>query len=232
VRRAGLSALRRGRRRHRHLRLQPAGPRARRSSDRHPAVRRRSPQPLPSYDRQRRRPHRRFTPPATPPTDPILSAPVKSRPQTAHILAHALEGQTLAAALEDSPAGLAAWIIHRRHTWSDTSDVAAWYGRDFILRLLSIYWYTRTSGTSFRKYQAMVFNAWEPAHDRSPVVEAPTAITFFDNDTGTSQSRFWVPDYYNVVRLGRSEVGGHFAPSEVPDVAAREIVATFELLAR
>jgi pimeloyl-ACP methyl ester carboxylesterase len=173
-----------------------------------------------------------FTPPETPPTDPILNAPVKSRPQTAHILAHALEGQTLAAAVEDSPAGLAAWIIHRRHTWSDTDDVAAWYGRDFILTLLSLYWYTRTSGTSFRKYQAMVFNAWEPAHDRTPVVEAPTGITFFDNDTGTSQSRFWVPEYYNVARLGRSEVGGHFAPSEVPDVAAREIVATFELLGR
>ena len=54
---------------------------------------------------------------------------------------------TLAMALNDSPAGLAAWIIEKFRAWSDCNgDVETHFGRDQLLTNLTIYWATQTIG--------------------------------------------------------------------------------------
>jgi microsomal epoxide hydrolase len=167
------------------------------------------------------------------PTDAVYREPASPRRAggSAHLMVHALEPQTLAAGLNDSPAGLLAWLLHRRYWWSHhDGDLSAANDADFLLTTFSLYWFTDSIASSVRRYHDMVFRPWTPVHDRHPVVEAPTGITFFDHDDLTSRSRFWCPDHFNVVRAAARDHGGHFAPSEVPEVVVDEVRRTFRLL--
>jgi pimeloyl-ACP methyl ester carboxylesterase len=169
---------------------------------------------------------------AEPIADPVLAAPPRPRRMpSAHLFAHGLEPQTLAAAMHDSPAGMLAWLLHRRWWWSHhDGDLSEAFEREFLLTTFSLYWHTECFASSVRTYREMIFQPWSPSHDRVPVVEAPTGITFFDHDEPTGQSRFWAGEYYNLVRVAAEPRGGHFAPAENPDAVVREIRATFRLL--
>jgi microsomal epoxide hydrolase len=174
-----------------------------------------------------------------PPRDPNVELPRELETPTArarlapsaHLTVNSVEPQTLAAALIDSPAGLLACLLHRRAAWSDhDGDVLDAFDEDFLLTTFSLYWYSGCIGSSMRRYHDMVFHPWQPSHDRTPVVQAPTGVTFFDGDLLTSRSRHWVREYVELVRVTSYERGGHFAPAERPDVAVDEIRATFREL--
>ena len=63
--------------------------------------------------------------------------------------------QTLAFALTDSPAGLAAWIIEKFRAWSDCSgDLESVFTKDALLANISLYWFTGAIGSSFWPYYA------------------------------------------------------------------------------
>jgi pimeloyl-ACP methyl ester carboxylesterase len=67
--------------------------------------------------------------------------------EMAYAMEHSSKPQTLAYGLTDSPAGLAAWILEKFHTWSEV-DI----DRADLLTNLTIYWATRTIGSSMRLY--------------------------------------------------------------------------------
>ena len=173
-----------------------------------------------------------FPRPASPPRDPVLAAPPMSPPPapSSHRVVHAVEPQTLAAALHDSPAGMMAWLLKGRHHWSDSrGDVRNSFSEDFLLTTFSLYWLTESLGSSIRAYRTGADHPWKPAHDRDPVVEAPTGISFFEYDQ-TSRSRFWAADYYNLVHTVHHPRGGHFSPAEVPEDVVTDIRETFRRL--
>ncbi len=61
--------------------------------------------------------------------------------------------QTLAYGLNDSPAGLAGWILEKFRTWSDCGgDVFSKFTRDQLLTNITIYWVTGTINSSTRLY--------------------------------------------------------------------------------
>jgi hypothetical protein len=61
---------------------------------------------------------------------------------------------TTANALNDSPAGLAAWIVEKFSRWSDCQgDVYRSFKRDELRANLTVYWMTETISSSFRMYQ-------------------------------------------------------------------------------
>ena len=80
---------------------------------------------------------------------------------------------------------------------------------------MSIYWFTQTYGTSARYYYECVHNPWKPAHDRIPVVEAPTGIGVFLEEV-ILFPRQWAERYYNLQHWTKMQSGGHFAPMEEP----------------
>ncbi|MBT4161319.1 MAG: alpha/beta fold hydrolase [Gammaproteobacteria bacterium] len=152
---------------------------------------------------------------------------MRGRPQSAHVAVQTNEPQTVAYALNDSPAGMLAWLLQRRRWWSDNAgNVEDSFSRDFLITSAMIFWMSQSYSSSARYYAEAVDNPWQPEHDRNPVVEAPTGITFFDHDM-TSQSRFWVPDYYNLHYLNSSDRGGHFAAAEQPTIVVDEIRKCF-----
>ena len=61
--------------------------------------------------------------------------------------------QTLGYSLNDSPAGLAAWIVEKFRTWSDSGgNVEKKFTKDELLTNIMIYWATETGPSSVRLY--------------------------------------------------------------------------------
>ncbi|MEW9551874.1 epoxide hydrolase family protein [Nonomuraea sp. NPDC050783] len=154
-----------------------------------------------------------------------------------HLAAHLLAPSTLAYGLSDSPAGLLAWILERWVKWSDHGgDIETVFTKDDLLTHAMIYWVTNSIGTSIRTYANNNRYPWTPSHDRWPVVEAPTGITFVahENPPGvTTDGRvrhFLESDraaWYNHVNLTAHDRGGHFIPWEIPEEWVDDLRRTF-----
>jgi pimeloyl-ACP methyl ester carboxylesterase len=131
---------------------------------------------------------------------------------------------TLAAALNDSPAGLLAWLTEKLVEWSDTPEgdprqVEARISRERLLTEAMIYWTTQTIGTSFRPYYE---GADQP--DAMPAVEVPASVHIQRHEWDYPESlarRF----YRDLRTFERLEEGGHFAVAEVPAVMAERVRA-------
>jgi microsomal epoxide hydrolase len=71
--------------------------------------------------------------------------------------------QTLACALTDSPAGLAAWIIEKFRSWSGCGgDLDSVFTKDELLANISLYWFTGAIGSSFWPYYARAWTVADP----------------------------------------------------------------------
>jgi pimeloyl-ACP methyl ester carboxylesterase len=138
--------------------------------------------------------------------------------------------QTLSYGLDDSPAGLCAWLVEKRRDWTDCDgDVERVFSRDDLLTSVMLYWVTQTIGTSARFYYEGNQNPWQPSHHRSPTVDAPTGIIRFDNDV-CYWPRKVMERHYNIRRWTRVPTGGHFAPMEKPEILIEDLRAFFRPL--
>nr|WP_238362909.1 hypothetical protein [Actinopolymorpha pittospori] len=154
-----------------------------------------------------------------------------------HLAAHVLDSSTLAYGLSDSPAGMLAWILQRWVSWSDNGgDIERVFSRDDLLTHAMIFWVNNAIGTSIRTYANNNRYPWTPSHDRQPVVEAPTGITFvgYENPPGVTTDQrvqsFLDGDragWYNHVNLTVHDRGGHFIPWEIPDQWVEDLRRTF-----
>jgi pimeloyl-ACP methyl ester carboxylesterase len=138
--------------------------------------------------------------------------------------------QTLAQALNDSPAGLCSWILEKRRAWSDCGgDVERRFTKDDLCTTMTLYWSTQSFNTSARYYYEAAHNPWRPSHDRTPVVEAPTGAAVFLKEVMLMPRR-WAERYYNLKRWTVMPSGGHFAPMEEPQALIDDIRAFFRPL--
>jgi pimeloyl-ACP methyl ester carboxylesterase len=136
--------------------------------------------------------------------------------------------QTLGYALNDSPAGLAAWILDKWRSWADGGgDLQAQVSRDFLLTMLTIFWATQTITPSMRDYFDNRWHAVSIGPD--DYVSVPTAIAGFIHQFvfEGDPPREWAQRLYNVRRWTPMPRGGHFAAAEEPDLLARDIAAFF-----
>jgi pimeloyl-ACP methyl ester carboxylesterase len=136
--------------------------------------------------------------------------------------------QTLGYALNDSPAGLAAWILEKWRAWSDSGgDLELRFSREFLLTMLTLFWVTETITPSMRDY---FDNRWHSAEIQPGArVQAPVGFANFDNNyvSEGSPPREWVERLYDVRRWTSMPSGGHFAAAEEPELLARDIAAFF-----
>lgn len=131
--------------------------------------------------------------------------------------------QTLAFGLNDSPAGLAAWIVEKFRAWSDCDgDLESVIGRDTVLANLTLYWATGAIGASFWPYYARMHGSW-PIPGR---VEVPTAYAAFPKEI-LRPPREVAERGYNIQRWTTMPRGGHFAALEQPQRLVDDIRAWF-----
>jgi pimeloyl-ACP methyl ester carboxylesterase len=132
--------------------------------------------------------------------------------------------------MNDSPAGLAAWITERRRNWSDCDgDVERRFTKDRLLTGISLYWLTETFHTSVRVYAESFRAPWPLVHDRQPAIEAPTAVAVFPRELVRLPRRF-MERQANVARWTVMPRGGHFAPAEEPDLMIDDLREFFRPL--
>ena len=136
--------------------------------------------------------------------------------------------QTLSYSLNDSPAGLAAWIVEKFRTWSDCNgDVESRYTRDALLTNVTIYWVTQTINSSTRLYYESQHDAWTMSPGER--TEVPTGFAVFPKEI-SQPPREWAERFYNVQRWTPMPSGGHFAALEEPQLLAEDVRAFFRPL--
>ncbi len=145
--------------------------------------------------------------------------------------------QTLADGLNDSPAGLAAWIVEKFQRWSDCEgEVEKRFTKDELLTQVMIYWATETIGSSFLPYYDLVHagaTRWifEKAKEWLGSSKVPAGFALFPKDLG-HPPREWAQRFFNVQRWTEMSRGGHFAAMEEPEMLAEDIRAFFRPLRR
>ena len=136
--------------------------------------------------------------------------------------------QTLSYGLNDSPAGLAAWIVEKYRTWSDCGgDVERSYTKDELLTTITIYWATQTIDSSTRLYYESQRDPWNMEQGDS--IRVPSGVAAFPKEL-SSPPREWAERSYNVQRWTEMPRGGHFAALEEPDLLVEDIRAFFRPL--
>jgi len=133
--------------------------------------------------------------------------------------------QTLGYALNDSPAGLAAWFVEKFRIWSDCDgDIERSFNKDELLTNLMLYWVTGSITSSMRLY-------FEFRHNREDLppgrrVETPTGLADFPKEI-LRPPRGWMERAYNLVHHTVMPCGGHFAALEQPALLGNDIRAFF-----
>ena len=136
--------------------------------------------------------------------------------------------QTLAYGLNDSPTGLAAWIVEKYRTWSDCDgDVERRFTKDELLTTVTIYWATESISSSTRMYKENQRYDWTMERDER--IEVPTGVAAFPAEI-SRPPREWAERSYNLQRWTHMPSGGHFAALEEPQLLAEEIREFFRPL--
>ncbi len=136
--------------------------------------------------------------------------------------------QTLGYGLNDSPAGLAAWIVEKFHAWSDCDGrVENRFSKDQLLANITLYWVTGSITSSTRLYcetrRAGRFGALPEK------IKVPTGCAIFPRELFRPPRR-WAEAAYNVVHWSEMDSGGHFAAMEEPAALVEDMRTFFRQL--
>ena len=132
--------------------------------------------------------------------------------------------QTLGYGLNDSPVGLAAWIVEKYRSWCDCEgNPETKFSKDELLTTITIYWVTQTATSAARYYYESRHGGSPPSTQR---IEVPTACMAFPKEFRFTPRR-WLEARYNLVRFTIMPSGGHFAASEEPELFVDDVRAFF-----
>jgi pimeloyl-ACP methyl ester carboxylesterase len=130
--------------------------------------------------------------------------------------------QTLGFSLNDSPVGLAAWIIEKWRAWGALgSDLEKVFSKDELLTNIAIYWLTETGNSAGRSY-------YERAHDpnafkKGEQIRVPTGVAL-SMEKVQRVPREWAGRVYTDIRHWTEfDHGGHFMALEDPQAVAEDI---------
>ena len=143
------------------------------------------------------------------------------REESGYAIQQGTKPQTLGVALNDSPAGLLAWIVEKFRTWSDCDGHPEnVFPRDRLITNVMLYWLTRTITSSARLY-------WESRHggmweERPEYVAVPTGVARYPKEV-VRFPRGWIERQYNVTHWAEMPRGGHFAAMEQPELFVEDV---------
>jgi pimeloyl-ACP methyl ester carboxylesterase len=179
-----------------------------------------------------------FQPPSDPsPAEASFLADNREFPmrEGAYAMIQGTRPQTLADSLNDSPVGLAAWLVEKFQRWSDCDgDVESRFTKDELLTNVTLYWATETIGSSFLPYYDFTHagaGRWilEKAKEWVGSSNVPAGFALFPKDL-SHPPEAWARRFYNVQRWKAMPRGGHFAAMEEPQLLAEEIREFFRPL--
>jgi pimeloyl-ACP methyl ester carboxylesterase len=148
-----------------------------------------------------------------------------------YLILQSTRPQTLAYALNDSPAGQLAWIAEKFREWTDPAATLPEEAvdRDQLLTNVSIFWFTGSGASAAHAvYEGM--QAWRAFAAHQEETEAPrwqqsgppTGVAVFAAD---STIRSLMDPLGRIEHWSEYDRGGHFAAMEVPDLLTSDIRA-------
>ena len=155
----------------------------------------------------------------------------------AYALIQSTKPQSLAHGLNDSPAGLASWLVEKFRSWSDCGGkIESRFTKDELLTQIMIYWATESIGSSFLPYYDFA-NAsaltWMKEGMKKWIgsSKVPAAFALFPGGAHlkdiSQPPREWAERFFNVQRWTEMPRGGHFAAMEEPELLTEDIRAWF-----
>lgn len=137
----------------------------------------------------------------------------------AYNMVQSTKPQTLSYGLNDSPGGLAAWIMSFICIGTTGEAIEKRIERDELLTNIMIYWITQTINSSVRMYYE---NAHAPATQRKGGrSEVPAAVAHCPWDAPLP--REWAERNVNLKRYTEMPRGGHFLAWEEPELYAKDL---------
>jgi pimeloyl-ACP methyl ester carboxylesterase len=153
----------------------------------------------------------------------FIAASEAIEPEIAYARLHMSKPQTLAHSLQDSPVGLAAWIVEKFRAWSDSGgNVESRFTKDELLTNLMVYWVTGTAPASIRMYYDFVREPLQTGR-----IERPVGMLDTTKDLFPAAPREWGERLFNIHSWNVTDVGGHFLEWEEPELVARDLQQFF-----
>ncbi len=163
--------------------------------------------------------------------------PLRAQFRKGYIVEQGQSPQSIGYSLNDSPAGLAAWILdHDADAYEKISRAfvegkpSGGLTRDHVLDNITLYWLTETATSAARMYweSQRAAAAAAAAGQAPPEVSLPAAVTVFPGEIYRAP-RSWAERVYpNLTYFNEVERGGHFAAWEEPELFAAEMRAAFK----
>ncbi|CAA9296133.1 MAG: Epoxide hydrolase [uncultured Cytophagales bacterium] len=132
--------------------------------------------------------------------------------------------------IEDSPVGLAAWILD--HDARSYALIARSFDgkregltRDDVLDNITLYWLTNTAVSASRLYWENKLTFFAPLG-----VKIPVAVTAFPDELYTTPRSWAGKAFPKLIYYNRVDKGGHFAAWEQPEIFSSEMRAAFKSL--
>ena len=137
----------------------------------------------------------------------------------------ATKPQTLSYDMMDSPVGVAAWIIEKFNSWSDTvgDDIESVHSKDSLLTNIMIYLITKTFNTASWIYYGRTEEGGRILSPEGKRVEVPTGAALFPSELLSWPPRSYAERIYNIKQWTEMPRGGHLAALEQPDLLIEDI---------
>lgn len=180
-----------------------------------------------------------FSPPRDGDTDPlagvtqdelanIAASAERLKEGTAYMEIQGTRPHSLGYGLDDSPLGLAGWILEKFHAWCDMRSGMP-VRTDRLIDNLMLYWLTGTATSAARLYCEAARAGNSALSTWTGRVDIPTGYAVYPGEL-LQTPRAWAEKRYNLVHYTVADRGGHFAALENPQWFAADVIAFGERL--
>ncbi|XP_044140776.1 epoxide hydrolase 1-like [Bufo gargarizans] len=150
--------------------------------------------------------------------------------ESGYLHIQATKPDTVGSALNDSPAGLGAYILEKFSTWTDPDfrkledgGLQRKYTMDDLLTNVMIYWTTGSITSSMRFYKENFTREFQTSPAAKTPVYVPTGIAAFPSELMHAPRVLAKDKFKNIITYTFMPRGGHFAAFEEPELLARDI---------
>ena len=137
----------------------------------------------------------------------------------------ATKPQTLSYSMNDSPVGVAAWILEKFHSWSDIKNnkIESVYTKDILLTNIMIYLITNTFNSASWIYFGRREEGGRNFPNNFKKINVPTGIAKFPKEMLEWPPKSYLDRIFKIYQFSEMKKGGHFAALEQPDILVKDL---------
>ncbi|BDB43456.1 MULTISPECIES: epoxide hydrolase family protein [Mycobacterium] len=158
----------------------------------------------------------------------LVASSERTKDGTAYLQLQSTRPHSLGFGLDDSPLGLAGWILEKFHAWCDTREGMP-ISMDRLIDNLMFYWLTNTATSAARLYCEAARAGTSALDDWTGRVDVPTGYAVYPFEL-MQTPRAWAEARYNLVHYSVQDRGGHFAAFEQPALFAADLATYADVL--